>query len=265
MKIALIQMKVGSDTYNNIVHASELTKTASDNGADIIVLPEMFTCEYESSKFSLNSFDTHSEFYKAIQRIAIENKKYLVAGSIPERDNGKIYNTCFVFNPDGEQIARHRKVHLFDIDVDGQYFKESETLSAGDEAVVFDTPFARIGVMICYDIRFPEFARLLVDKGAELIIVPAAFNMTTGPKHWELLFKARAVDNQVYMAGCASARNESAHYISYANSIVTSPWGEIIALAGTEEQILYANLDFDYLKRIRNKLPVLEHRRLDVY
>ncbi len=266
MKLALIQMSVCNDTDKNIDKAYEMTMEASENGADLIVLPEIFTCEYNSSNFPKKAFERGAEPYKKIQKIAIDSGKFIVAGSIPEREDNKVYNSSFSFNPDGIELAKHRKVHLFDIDVEGgQYFKESDTLSAGNAITVFDTPFARVGVMICYDIRFPEFSRLVVDEGAEIIIIPAAFNMTTGPAHWELSFRARALDNQVFYAGCAPARNEKSSYVSYANSIVTSPWGEVIARAGIGEEILYAEIDLKEEKRIREELPLLKHRRRDIY
>lgn len=259
-------MSVSDNTKENIKHAHDLAVQASKNQADLIVLPEIFTCAYESANFPNKAFDTDSKYYQSIQNIAIDTGKFLVAGSVPEKSNSNVYNTSFVFNPKGKQIARHRKVHLFDIDVEGgQQFKESDTLTAGDEYTIFDTPFAKIGVIICYDIRFPEFSRKLVDKGAELIIVPAAFNMTTGPAHWELSFRARALDNQVFFAGCAPARNTNSNYVSYANSIVTNPWGEVIAKADVDETILYADLNLSFVKKIRNQLPLLKHRRKDIY
>ncbi len=266
MKLALIQMNVCDNTEENIKHAHDLALQASENKADLIVLPEIFTCAYQSANFPAKAFDTNSDYYKLIQNIAQDTGKFLVAGSVPEKADGNVYNTSFVFNPEGKQIARHRKVHLFDIDVEGgQKFKESDTLTAGNEYTIFDTPFAKIGVIICYDIRFPEFSRILVDKGAELIIVPAAFNMTTGPAHWELSFRARALDNQVFYAGCAPARNIDSSYVSYANSIVTNPWGEVIAKANINEKILYADINFDFVEKIRNQLPLLKHRRNDLY
>ncbi len=267
MKIALLQMNVVEDTATNIKHAHRLAIKASNNDVDLIVLPEIFTCEYQAANFPKYSFDRLSDHYLAIQNIAVDTEKYLIAGSVPEKGlNGDTYNTSFVFDPSGKEIAFHRKTHLFDIDVKGgQYFKESDTLTAGNKPTIFETPFGKIGLMICYDIRFPEFSRMLVDEGAELIVVPAAFNMTTGPAHWELSFRARALDNQVYYAGCAPARNVNSKYVSYANSIVTSPWGDIIARADTDEEILYADIDLEYEKQIRDQLPLLKHRRLDIY
>ncbi|MGB9792683.1 MAG: carbon-nitrogen hydrolase family protein, partial [Thermacetogeniaceae bacterium] len=197
---------------------------------------------------------------------AEENRVFLVGGSVPEKgDDGRLYNTSYVFDDMGRQVAKHRKVHLFDIDVEGQYFKESDTLAPGNRATVFEAPFGRVGVMICYDLRFPELARLLVKRGAVIFAVPAAFNMTTGPAHWELLFRCRALDNQVFALGAAPARNTGAAYVSYANSIITDPWGRVVARLGEDEGVLVEEIDLGEVERIRSSLPLLKHVRSDVY
>ena len=163
-------------------------------------------------------------------------------------------------------MARHRKMHLFDIDVKGgQSFKESDTFTAGDEVTVFDTPWGKIGLCICFDFRFPELSRLMVLKGAQVLVVPAAFNMTTGPAHWELLFRQRAVDGQCYTVGVAPARDEKGCYVSYGNSIVVSPWGEVLWRAGAEETFQVVELDMEQVQQVRQQLPLLSARREDVY
>ena len=155
---------------------------------------------------------------------------------------------------------------IFDIDVSGgQYFKESDTLIAGNDITVFDTEFGKIGVCICYDIRFVELSRIMALEGANIIIVPAAFNMTTGPAHWELSFRARALDNQVYTIGVAPARNQYAEYVSYGNSIVVSPWGEVITRLSEKEEIAFCDIDLNVVDKIRQELPILAHRREDIY
>ncbi len=267
MKIALIQSKVLGSTFENIAAAKVKVAEAKRSGAKLAVLPEMFSCPYQTDLFRPNAFREGSDKYKAIQDIAVENSIYLVAGTVPEiSKDSKVYNTSYAFSPDGSLIAKHRKAHLFDIDVEGGIsFKESETLSPGTNITVFETEYAKIGLCICYDIRFPELSKLMVDKGAEIIIVPAAFNMTTGPAHWELTFRARALDNQVYTIGCAPARDLSASYHSYGNSIVCSPWGEVVARLDEKEGILYADIDLDYIKKVRSELPLLKHRRDDLY
>ena len=157
-------------------------------------------------------------------------------------------------------------MHLFDIDVKGgQYFKESETLTPGNQITVFDTEFGKIGLCICYDFRFPELARLMADQGAEVIIVPAAFNMTTGPLHWELMFRQRAVDNQVYTIGAAPARDMNAGYHSWGHSIAADPWGKVLMEMNEKPEVQVVELDLDEVKKVREQLPLLKHRREDIY
>ena len=166
----------------------------------------------------------------------------------------------------GNQIGKHRKVHLFDIDVKGGLsMRESDTLTAGNCDTVFDTEFGKMGVIICFDIRFPELSRMTVNDGAQVIFVPAAFNMTTGPAHWELSFRARALDNQVYMVGCAPMRDASTGYTSWGHSIVTNPWGGVDAMLDEKEGVLLAELSLDYEAQVREELPLLKSRRHDVY
>ena len=166
----------------------------------------------------------------------------------------------------GTQRAKHRKVHLFDIDVaGGQRFFESDTLSPGQQYTLVDTPFGKLGVAICFDVRFAELFRILALEGAQLIVVPAAFNMTTGPAHWELLFRARALDNQCFVAGCAPARDETAGYVSYAHSLVCDPWGRVQAQAEAEPELLICDIDLSETDAVRAQLPVLRARRTDLY
>jgi omega-amidase len=267
IKIALIQMKVLEKKKDNLIKAEEKIIKASNDGAKLIILPEMFNCPYKESYFPEYAEQEGGYTWQLLSEIAKEKKVYLVGGSIPEVDEmGKVYNTSYVFNYKGNQIAKHRKVHLFDIDIKGgQSFKESDTLSAGNTATVFDAFFEKMGVVICYDFRFPELSRLTVEMGAKLIIVPGAFNMTTGPAHWEILFRTRAVDNQVYTIGVAPARNYSSNYISYGNSIIVDPWGNIINRLGEGEGILIEDLYLSKVESVRRELPLLKHLRKDIY
>ena len=170
-----------------------------------------------------------------------------------------------MFDREGRQIAKHRKAYLFDVDIKGgQYFKESDTLTAGDSCTVFDTEFGKIGICICFDLRFPELSRMMVQRGAKVILVPAAFNRTTGPAHWELLFRARAVDNQCFYLGTSTARNEQADYVAWGHSLCVSPWGEILGELGAEEGILESDLDLEQVERIRSELPLLAALRTDI-
>lgn len=207
-----------------------------------------------------------SRTLNAISEAAKKLNLYIIAGSIPELDNNKLYNSSFIFDEYGKIIGSHRKMHLFDIDIPGKItFKESETLSAGNKITVLDTELCKIGVAVCYDIRFTELLRIMALKGAELIVIPGAFNMTTGPAHWETLIRGRAIDNQLYMAAVSPARNETLSYVAYGNSMVVDPWGKILERAGESEEIIYVDIDLAKVKEVRDELPVLKNRRGDIY
>ena len=266
MKVAMIQFTVTADKQDNLRRAAESIRTAAQNGADMAVLPEMFCCPYENSCFRPYGEVVGGPAWQMLSTAACENKIYVVGGSIPELEDDRVYNTSFVFDPAGSQIARHRKAHLFDIDVPGgQRFKESDTLSPGNAITTFETTFGTFGLCICFDLRFEELARCMTLRGAKGIIVPAAFNMTTGPAHWELLFRQRAVDNQVFTIGVSPARDENGPYVAYGNSIAVDPWGTVLCRADSKADILYANLDFDRLNAVRQQLPILAARRTDLY
>jgi predicted amidohydrolase len=259
-------MKVVEDKKQNIAHALEMIKEASPH-ADLVILPEMWNCPYETDLFPLYAEEKDdSPSIDAISEAAKKYGVYILAGSIPEKENGKIYNSSFFLNPDGEIIGVHRKIHLFDIDVEGEIsFKESLTLTAGDKIIVVDTELGKIGICICYDMRFPELLRLMALEGAELIVIPGAFNFTTGPAHWKPLIKVRAVDNQVFIAAASPARDNNASYIAYGHSMVADPWGTVIGEAGTGEQIIYSLIDLSMIQKIRSELPLLSNRRTDLY
>ena len=259
-------MKTSENKDLNISTAKEGIEQVVKKGAQIIILPEIFNSPYDTKKFREYSEEKNGKTWTFLSTMAKNNKIYLIGGSIPERENDKIYNTSFIFDSDGNQIARHRKMHLFDIDIKGgQSFKESESLTPGNSICVFNTSFCSIGVCICFDMRFPELSRLMALKGAQIIIVPAAFNMTTGPPHWESMFKQRAIDNQCFTIGVAPARDEKASYISYANSIIVNPWGKIIYRANEKECYDVIDIDLSEINSIRQQLPLLSARRNDIY
>ncbi len=267
LKIAICQMNVGSDKNANLGKASQMIGMAAGQGAEVIVLPEIFNSPYQTDLFTLYAepFPGPSTDF-----LAAAAKKYgvcLIGGSIVEQDSdGLIYNSSFVFDEQGNFLARHRKVHLFDIDIPGKIsFRESDTLAAGDAITMFNYKSIGFGLMVCYDCRFPELARAAVLEGAKILIIPAAFNLTTGPAHWELLMRSRAVDNQVFIAAASPARNPAASYQAWGHSMVVDPWGTIIQEAGINEEIVFAELDFSRLERVRKELPVLKQRRTDVY
>jgi len=266
MKVAIIQMGVDFDKQKNLEKMKSFVHGAKASGADLAVLPEMFNCPYSNDYFADYAEEAGGESYTAISQAAQENEIYVVGGSIPERDGSDVYNTSFAFDRKGVEIARHRKVHLFDIDVaGGQRFFESETFKAGDNITVFDTEFGKMGLVICFDIRFPEICRLTALAGANVLFAPGAFNMTTGPMHWEILFRLRAVDNQLFTVGASPARDEAGVYVSYANSIAVDPWGKILYRAGAHECMEIVEFDLDEVQKVRAQIPLLSAMRDDVY
>ncbi|XP_048855233.1 omega-amidase NIT2 [Brienomyrus brachyistius] len=265
-RLAVVQLNVTKVKADNLKRAQELVKEAAGQGAKVVVLPECFNSPYGTRFFPEYAEKIPGESTQALSRAAKENGVYLVGGSIPEEDGGKLYNTCPVFGPDGSMLLKHRKIHLFDIDVPGKIrFQESETLSPGSSLSVFETPFCKVGVGICYDMRFAELAQIYAKRGCQLLVYPGAFNMTTGPAHWELLQRGRALDNQVYVAAASPARDEAASYVAWGHSAVISPWGEVITKAGVEETVLYADIDLQYLAEVRQQIPISSQRRGDLY
>ena len=266
LKLGLCQMKVTADKAENLRHARELIDKAAAGGAELVMLPEMFNCPYENAAFPVYAEPAGGESWQMLSRAAKENGVWLVGGSVPELEDGKIYNTSFIFDREGRELARHRKVHLFDIDVPGgQRFKESDTLTAGDQITLVDTPWGKLGVAICFDIRFAEFFRVMGDGGAVLIAIPAAFNMTTGPAHWDLTFRMRAIDQQCFVAGCSPARDETASYVAYGNSLVADPWGSFPLHMDEKEHVQVVELDLADLEKYRGQIPILSGRRKDLY
>ena len=265
-KIGLCQMKGSFDKKESMETAEKFVREAAANGAQVISLPEMWNCPYSNDYFREYAEPADGQTVEFLSKLAAELGVYLIGGSIPELDGDRVYNTSFSFDRKGTVIGRHRKVHLFDIDVKGGIrFMESDTLTAGEEMTVLDTEFCKIGVAICYDVRFPEWFRKMALAGAQLIILPAAFNMTTGPAHWDLTMRARALDNQVYFAANSPARDENGLYVAYGNSCIVNPWGEFTAHADEKETIVYGDIDLDYIKAVRQQLPLLKHRREELY
>jgi len=266
MKLGLVQMSVCADKTENLQRAKEGVARLSAQGADLVVLPEMFCCPYENAAFPVYAEGYGERVTNTLSEIAREHQIYLVGGSIPEREGERLYNTSFVFDRAGNLLARHRKAHLFDINLPGrQVFFESDTFTAGEEVTVFDTEFGKIGLCICFDMRFPELCRKMVLMGAQLIVCPAAFNRTTGPAHWELMHRSRAVDNQVYVAAVSPAADERASYVAYGHSLAVSPWGDVLVQAGEAQAELLVELDFEKNSEIRASLPLLSGRKPNLY
>ncbi|KAI0003326.1 carbon-nitrogen hydrolase [Russula compacta] len=294
--LALIQLgQIGADKGANLKHARDMIRRAANvegvGGAqgkpDLIVLPECFNSPYGHVHFPVyaepigfkwgekyNVEASESVSVKVLSEAAKTEGVWLLGGSIPEKDvDGNVYNTMTVYSPQGELVATYRKIHLFDIDIPGKIkFKESETLTGGSTTNFFDTgkahshrQFARIGLGICYDVRFPELAMISARQGCHVLIYPGAFNLTTGPLHWELLQRARAVDNQVYFSMCSPARESTAGYQAWGHSLVVDPMGSKLIEAEDGEAILHTRIDPKTLTDARAGIPVTVQRRFDVY
>lgn len=268
VKVGLCQMSVSDNKKANIEKATTMIEKAAKNGAEIVVLPEMFNTPYDNSYFRpFSESFPGGETINALSKCAREFSIFLVGGSIPEIDeNANVYNTSFVFDDKGNLIGKHRKMHLFDIDIkDGITFKESETLTRGNNITIMDTKWGKVGIAICYDIRFPELMRIMALQGAKMVFVPAAFNMTTGPAHWDISFRTRALDNQIFLAAVSPARNTESCYVAYGNSMIVDPWGSIVGKLDERENILVKEINLNYVDKVRESLPLLEHRRTDIY
>ena len=271
-RLALCQFAGGADKLANLHKAQAMIQRAASEQAQVVVLPECFNSPYSTAKFSeyaetvAMSADT-SPTVAALREWAMKYQVYLIGGSIPERDQGKLFNTCLSFSPEGALIGKHRKVHLFDINVPGKVtFYESDVLTAGSQATHVATPFTKIGLGICYDVRFAEYACALArSEEVGIIVYPGNFNMTTGPKHWELLLRARATDNLVYVAACSQASDETAGYVSWGHSMVVDPWGAVQRSLKGEEDVLVQDIDFEVLREARNSLWVRKHKKPEVY
>lgn len=266
LSIALCQMKTSADKKINLQNALDFIGQAAGAKADMVILPEVFNAPYETAAFPRYAENYPGPATEQLARAAALNNITIVGGSVIEKDGDRLYNSSFVFDHHGQLLARHRKIHLFDVHMPGHIcFKESSTLTAGDGFTLFDYNNIKIGLMICYDCRFPEHARILALKGAQLIIMPGNFNLTSGPLFWELMLRSRAVDNQVYMAGVSAARNADLAYQSWGHSMVVDPWGRILAEADENEIILYSTIDLNEITRAREEMPLLKHRRHDLY
>ncbi|KAF2713580.1 carbon-nitrogen hydrolase [Pleomassaria siparia CBS 279.74] len=277
VKLALVQLASTADKTHNLSHARTKVLEATKAGAKIVVLPECFNSPYGTKYFAqyaetlLPSPPTESQSpsYHALSNLAKEAGVYLIGGSIPELEEKtkKLFNTSLTFGPDGKLVASHRKVHLFDIDIPGKIrFKESEVLDPGNKVTIVDLPeYGKVAIAICYDIRFPELATIAARKGAFLLLYPGAFNLTTGALHWELLARARAVDNQVYVGLCSPARDMEADYNAWGHSLLVDPNAEVLQVLDEKEGVVIQEIVKGRIEEVRKGIPVVTQRRFDVY
>lgn len=267
MKVAVVQMQSSSRLEENTRRALELITAAATEGAKLVALPEYFACLGPPATILAAAQTLDSPWLARFREAARGLGLFLLLGSLPEKspDPVKIYNTSVLLDPRGAIAAVYRKMHLFDINLPGKVvFRESDYILPGDQVVscpLAETGFI-MGLSICFDLRFPELYRLLVAQGAEIIAVPAAFSQATGRDHWEILLRARAIENQVYILAPAQYPHPEQSLKTYGRSMIIDPWGTVLATAPDQEGIIFAHLDRDYLRRRRRELPCLDHRRL---
>ena len=262
---ACVQMRVGPDKEQNRRTASRWVKAAAERGARLVVLPELFFWRGPRGDCSAAAEPLDGQTGSFLAALAAEAKVTLVAGSLLE--SGKApgdlpWNTTLVFGPDGARLGVYRKIHLFDLEIPGgPVEKESERFQAGEQPVCVATPVGRIGLSICYDLRFPELYRELLNAGAEILVAPAAFTAHTGAAHWEVLLRARAIENQCWMLAAAQAGPVVVGTEVWGHSMVVDPWGSILDLRESGDGLALATLDRSRAREIRTQLPCLEHRR----
>ncbi|EPY40871.1 nitrilase [Angomonas deanei] len=268
LRVTLCQMAVTKDKQANIQKAVSMIGDASKRGSGLAILPECFNCPYGTKYFDEYSenLQAGNQTYDAMSACAKENNIWIIAGSVPEKCDGKLYNSSMTFGPDGELKNVHRKVHLFRINTDTVKFDEGEVLTGGTTAnVVAMSDTVKFGVGICFDIRYPQLAYQLSSQGTSFLVYPGAFNMVTGPPHWKLAAQSRAVDNQQFVLLCSPARDTGAEYIAYGHSLVVDPMGNVLAEADETETHVDCEIDFDQIPDVRKKLPILKGLRDDLY
>lgn len=267
MRVGLVQINSQEDRQHNVARALELVDEAVAQGAQFVAMPECVNYlgrgEFHPANAETLDGPTASAFAAAAKRHGI----WLHGGSILEMTDtpGKHYNTNIVFDPNGKQVAVYRKIHLFDVDIAPGSYRESDTYLPGDQIVTTDVNGVTLGLSICYDVRFPELYRLLALAGAKIITVPAAFTAFTGKDHWEVLLRARAIENQAYVLAPAQWGEHPVGRHCYGRSMIINPWGTVMATAPDGEGVIVANLDMQELERLRKSVPSLANRRPQIY
>lgn len=264
---AAIQMSSTPHKDENLETAERLIRAASSAGAELVALPELWSCHGLEKVYRENAEPIPGPTTDFLGGLARELGLYLLGGSILETDphSTKLHNTSTFFGPDGEMSAVYRKIHLFDVKAPDREYLESETIAPGTEIVTAKAGAAKLGLSVCYDIRFPELYRLLALRGAEVFAVPAAFTLQTGKDHWEVLLRARAVENQAFVIAPAQWGQKADGRWTYGRSMVVDPWGTVLATCPDCDGYALATLDLDYLDRFREEFPALKNRRPELY
>jgi predicted amidohydrolase len=269
MRVGVVQMNSQDDVAENLRRATALVSEAAKAGAEVISLPENFAFFGEDAQKRAHAEvvggDANGPIVAALAEVARRHGVHVVAGGMPERsdDAERPFNTSVLVDPKGSVVATYRKVHLFDVDLpDGTSLKESRATMAGVDVAVSDVRGAKLGMAICYDLRFPELFRALGAQGARVVTVPAAFTLTTGKDHWHVLLRARAIENQLFVVAAAQHGKHPRGRQTYGKSVIVDPWGDVLAQCGEGEGTAVATLDFAYQDRVREALPCLLHRKM---
>ena len=272
-KIAAVQMASGTNISANLIEVSRQISNAVTAGAKLVVLPESFAIMglQDSDQVKVAEDEGIGPIQNFLSEQAKKNKIWIIAGTVPinlESNNTeyekKIYAACLVYDEKGEKVSRYDKIHLFDVHLEksNETYNESETIQAGNKAVVVETPFGKIGLSICFDLRFPELFRQLVLLGAEIIVVPAAFTVSTGKAHWEVLLRARAIENLCYVVASAQGGYHVNGRETYGDSMIVDPWGVVLDRLPQGSGYVIADIDIEDINSIRKKFPVLENRKI---
>jgi predicted amidohydrolase len=266
-KCAAIQMASSPNVGSNLLEAEKLIAEAAKAGAKLVALPENFALmgEHELDKIRIKEMDGQGPIQNFLSETAAKYGVWIVGGTMPIAGDAehKVRAACLIYNDHGERVARYDKMHLFDVSVPGtnEVYRESDSIEAGPRPLVFDTPFGRLGVAVCYDLRFPEFFREMARMGMEILVIPSAFTAETGAAHWELLLRARAVENLCYII----APNQGGFHINgrktFGHSMIVDPWGVVLDCYKTGGGFVVADIDLERLEKVRTAFPVLQHRR----
>jgi predicted amidohydrolase len=269
MRVAAVQLNSTADKAANLAAAERLVRAAAADGAKLVGLPEKWTVLGSPEDLRREAEPLDGPALTATAGWARELGVAILAGSIAERDGETIHNTSVLFDAAGERVAVYRKIHMFDVDVEGVSYRESATETAGEELATASLALGdeelELGLTICYDVRFPELYRILTLRGAKLLTVPAAFTVPTGRAHWEVLLRARAIENQAFVLAPGQVGKTPPHYESWGHSVLVDPWGRVLAEAGDGEGFVAADLDLAELERIRAEVPSLANRRPAAY
>lgn len=267
-QVACIQMTSSEDIKENLLTAKELINQAHEQGAGLVVLPENFALMAKDpfEKLKHKEKINNGPIQDFLKEQSIQHKIWIVGGTIPlaTQDENKVTAACLVYNDEGKELAHYDKIHLFDVKIteSQEVHNESKTILPGDKIVVLQTPFGKLGVGVCYDVRFPEMFRLMQSQGVELIALPSAFTFTTGSAHWEILLRARAIENLSYVLAAAQTGTHQNGRKTYGHSMIINPWGEIKASLPQKIGSIVADINLDYLHQVRKDFPALSHRKL---